>query len=44
MEYSYLRGKYLPYVARKFFKDFLLLIKVQFTIHKLTIDTHVLTW
>jgi hypothetical protein len=39
MEYSYLRGKYLVYVARIFFNDFLLLTKIQLIVHKLTTHT-----
>jgi hypothetical protein len=43
MEYSYLHGKYLAYVAIIFFEDFMLLIKVQLTVHKLIAHAHALT-
>jgi len=33
MEYSYICGEYFAYVARIFFKDFVLLTKIQFTTH-----------
>ncbi len=43
MEYSYIHGEYLTYMARILLKDFLLLTKIQLTAHKLIVDVHVLT-
>jgi hypothetical protein len=42
MEHSYICGKYLAYMAIIFFKNFVLLTKVQFIIHKIIVHVHTL--
>ncbi len=37
IEYSYLHEEYLAYMARIFFKDFVLLTKIQLTTHAHTV-------